>query len=338
DRKPDGRDAMHLEYPWIMTALLIIPFLVRRYLVNYSGGRESLRFPSTAALEHIRPHWTVSSRHVLFGACMIALAMAITALARPQQGIQQEEIIYEGIDIIIALDASGSMAAEDFTPRNRFHVAKLAVKTFVQGLRNDRVGLVVFAGKAYTRCPPTLDRKALLEVLDRIELGEIEDGTAIGSALAVSLNRLRYSDARSKAIILVTDGVSNRGELQPLDAAQMAASLGVRIYTVGIGSSGLARFPLQDPVYGKTYTEMPVEIDEHSLKQIADITGGRYYRATDRPVMETIFEDIGSLEKSKVGTVTHTRNRELFPFFLLPALAIVFLAKCAELTRFARIP
>jgi Ca-activated chloride channel homolog len=329
---------MHLEHPWIMTALLAIPIMVWRHVHHGTRKQESLQFPSTMAVEGIRPHWTVYFRHVLFGAGMLALGLAITALARPQKGVETQETISEGIDIVIALDASGSMAAEDFQPRDRFHVAGLAVKQLLDLLHNNRVGLVVFAAEAYTHCPLTLDHNALRDALDRVEPGAIEDGTAIGNAIAVSLNRLRESDARSKVIILVTDGVNNRGELQPMDAARMAAGLGVRIHTVGVGSSGIARFPLQDPVYGKTYARMHVEIDEHSLKQIAENTGGRYYRATDRPSMESIFEAIGRLEQSEIATLTHTRYRERYLHFLLPALALVFLVKLAELTRFARIP
>jgi Ca-activated chloride channel homolog len=301
-------------------------------------GQGSLRFASTLALEGIRSSWTIRFGHVLFGISMLALALGILALARPQKGMQTEEVLTEGIDIVIALDASGSMNAEDFEPRNRFAVAKLVAGKFVEGLHHDRAGLVVFAAKAYTRCPLTLDYGALQNVLNSIELGTIEDGTAIGSALATSLNRLRESKAKSKVIILVTDGVNNRGEIQPIDAAKIAQALGVKIYTVGVGSSGTARLPVNDPVYGRVYVDVNVEIDEDSLKQIASHTGGLYYRATDRPSLERIFEDIGRLEKTEIKVKTYTHYNEHFADFLFPALVVALFGTIAGYTRFRKIP
>jgi Ca-activated chloride channel homolog len=329
---------LHWANPWFFLLLTVIPFLVWRYVRRTRQGQGSLRFASTIALEGIRPSWTVYARHILFGTNMLALALAITAMARPQRGSQSEEILTEGIDIMVALDASGSMAAEDFEPRNRFFVAKLVAGKFIEGLRHDRVGMIVFAAKAVTRCPLTVDYGVLLDVLNSTQLGTIEDGTAIGNALATSLNRLRQSQAKSKVIILLTDGVNNRGEIQPLDAAEMARALGIKIYTIGIGSTGMARFPVNDPVYGKTYANLQVEIDEQSLKQIAAATKGLYYRATDRPSLERIFNDISRLEKTKVQVKTYTHYNERFLVFLLPALCLVFFGTLAGYTRFAKIP
>jgi len=212
------------------------------------------------------------------------------------------------------------------------------VRQFVEGLRHDRVGLVVFAGKALTRSPLSLDYGALLAVLDDVQLGTIEDGTAIGSALATSLNRLRLSRSKSKVIVLVTDGVNNRGEIQPLDAARIAQSLGVKIYAVGVGSRGTARFPVTDPVQGRIYVNLPVEIDETSLGRIAEITGGIYYRATDRPSLERIFKEIARLEKTKIEVKTYTHYSELFTGPLFLAIALVFIVAVSEATRFSRIP
>jgi Ca-activated chloride channel family protein len=269
---------------------------------------------------------------------MMALLFCIMALARPQQRIEEEEILTEGVDIIVALDASGSMAAEDFEPRNRLYVAKLVVSRFIEGLKHDRVGLVVFAGKAFTKCPLTLDYGALFNVLEGVQLGTIEDGTAIGNALATCMNRLRESKAKSKVIILVTDGVNNRGEVQPLDAAQMARTLGMKIYTIGVGNYGTARFPVNDPNYGKVYVDLPVEIDEASLTKIADLTGGIYYRATDRPSLEKIFQKIGELEKTRIEVKTYTHYKEQFPGLLTVALGMAIVATIAGHTRFAKIP
>ncbi len=324
--------------PWFLLLAALIPLLVWRYLIRRRDGEGSLRFSSTMAMEGIRSTWTVWARHVFFGIRMAALLLLIAAMARPQRGTEEEEVLTEGVDIMVAFDASGSMAAEDFEPRNRLFVAKAVVRSFVEGLRHDRVGLVVFAGKALTRCPLTLDYSVLLGVLDDIQLGMIEDGTAIGSALAASLNRLRLSKAKSKVIVLVTDGVNNRGEIQPLDAAKIARALGVKIYTVGVGSRGMARFPVTDPAYGRIYMNLPVEIDEASLRRIAETTGGIYYRATDRPSLERIFREIAALEKTKIEVKAYTHYRELFMIFLFPALALALVSVLAEATRFAKIP
>ncbi len=329
---------MHFANPWAFLALILVPLLVWHYLRRARSGEGSLQFASTLALEGVRPPWTVKMRHLLFGFKMAALLLAVFALARPQKGTEEEEMLTEGIDIVIALDASGSMAAEDFEPRNRLYVAKLVARKFVEELRHDRVGLVVFAGKAFTRCPLTLDYGVLLNVLDEVDIGSIEDGTAIGNALATCLNRLRESKARSKVIILVTDGVNNRGEIQPLDAAKIAQTLGVKIYTVGIGSQGTARFPVNDPTYGKVYVNMQVEIDEASLKRIAEITGGIYYRATDRPALERIFTEIGKLEKTRIAVRTYTHYDERFLSFLFPAGILVLVSTVAGFTRFAKLP
>jgi Ca-activated chloride channel family protein len=329
---------LHFASPWFFLLLALIPLLVWRYVRRARTGEGSLRFASTVALEGVHPAWTVRFRHVLFGINMLALALCITALARPQMGTEEEEILTEGVDIIVALDASGSMAAEDFEPHNRLFVAKIVVRQFVEGLKHDRVGLVVFAGKAFTRCPLTLDYGVVLSVLDEIELGTIEDGTAIGNALATCLNRLRESKSKSKVIILVTDGVNNRGEIQPLDAAEIARTLGVKIYTVGIGSQGTARVPVKDPNYGNIYVDMQVEIDEASLARIAERTRGLYYRATDKPSLEKIFQDIGRLEKTKIQVKSYTHYDERFLDFLAPALGLTLIATVAGCTRFAKLP
>ncbi len=329
---------MHLANPRVLILLIILPLLIWRYVRRVRQGQGSLQFASTLALEGIRPSWTIRARHALFGTRMLALALLILALARPQKGVQSEEILTEGVDIVIALDASGSMAAEDFEPHNRFSVAKMVAGKFIGNLHQDRAGLVVFAAKALTRCPLTVDYNILLDVLNDTQLGTIEDGTAIGNALATCLNRLRQSKSKSKVIILVTDGVNNRGEIQPLDAADIAYALGVKIYSIGVGTTGTARFPIDDPVYGKTYANLQVEIDEASLKRIAEITGGLYYRATNRPELEKIFSDIGSLEKTKIQVKTYTHYNERFGEFLFPALLLVFLGALAEFTRFGKIP
>jgi Ca-activated chloride channel homolog len=329
---------MHLANPKLLILLIIIPILIWRYMKRSRQGQGSLQYASTLALEGIRSSWTVYARHFLFGISMLALALAILALARPRKGVQSEEVLTEGVDIVIALDASGSMAAEDFEPRNRFFVAKMVTSKFLEKLHQDRVGLVVFAAKAITRCPLTIDYGVLKDVLKNTELGAIEDGTAIGNALTTCLNRLRQSKSKSKVIILVTDGVNNRGEIQPIDAADIARALGVKIYAIGVGTTGSARFPVDNPVYGRTYVNLQVDIDEASLKQIAETTGGLYYRATDRPELEKIFDDIGRLEKTKIEMKTYTHYNERFNEFLFPAMVLMLIGTVAGCTRFGKIP
>jgi Ca-activated chloride channel homolog len=330
---------MHFANPWILLFLTLVPVLVWRYIRRTRAGEGSLRFTSTLALEGAKPPWTIRVRHAVFALQLGALALSVVALARPQHGTEVEDILTEGIDIIVALDASGSMAAEDFEPRNRLFVAKLVVSRFIEGMKSDRVGLVVFAGKAFTKCPLTVDYGALLNVVDGVQLGTIEDGTAIGNALATCLNRLRTSKAKSKVIILVTDGVNNRGEVQPLDAARISRALDVRIYTVGVGSYGTARFPVTDPGSGaKVYVNLPVEIDEASLTRIAETTGGLYYRATDRPTLEKIFDAIGRLEKTRTEVRTYTHYSEKYEALLAAAALMVLVGTVAVSTRFGKVP
>ncbi len=329
---------MHFANSWILILLALIPGLVWRYVVGQNRGQGSLRFASTMALEGMGPGWSVYVRHLLFGLKMLAIALVVVALARPQQGIEEEILLTEGVDIVVALDASGSMAAEDFEPRNRLFVAKSVVQRFVNGLQYDRAGLVVFAGKAFTRAPLTLDYGVLRNVVENIRLGAIEDGTAIGSALATSLNRLRDSNAKSKVVILVTDGVNNRGEVQPLDAAKIAQTLDVKVYTIGVGSHGSARFPVNDPTYGKVYVNLPVEIDEDSLRKIADMTGAKYYRATDRMSLEDVFDEIASLEKTTIEVKSYTHYNERFMEYLAWACCIFLAATIAGFSRFRKLP
>jgi len=318
--------------------LAAVPLLVWRYVRRLRHGEGSLTFASNLALEGMKSPWTVRMRHVVFGLKLAALTLAVLALARPQKGVAEEEILTEGVDIMVALDASGSMAAEDFEPRNRLFVAKAVIRQFVEGSRHDRIGLVVFAGKAFSRCPLTLDYGVLLNVLEDVRLGAIEDGTAIGNGLATCLNRLRESNAKSKVVILATDGVNNRGEIPPLDAAQMAKALGIKIYTIGIGSRGTARFPVKDDSGATVYVSLPVEIDEASLTRIADSTGGIYYRATDRPTLERIFQEIGKLEKTRMEVKTYTHYNERFIDLLFPSLVLMLVASLAGFSRFGKIP
>jgi Ca-activated chloride channel family protein len=259
-------------------------------------------------------------------------------MARPQSGEKGEEILTEGVDIILAIDVSSSMKAEDFKPKNRLHVAKQVVADFIRGRKNDRLGMVVFAAKSFTQCPLTLDYGILLSFLDQIDIGMIEDGTAIGMALATCVNRLRDSDAKSKVVILLTDGINNRGEIDPITAAKTAKAMGVKIYTIGAGKRGSALYPVDDPIFGRRYVRMPVEIDEETLQEIARLTGGRYYRATDGEALANIYREIGEMEKTEIKTKEYIRYTELFWYFLLPAMVLLGAEIVLANTRFRKIP
>jgi Ca-activated chloride channel family protein len=254
---------------------------------------------------------------------MVAIAMVVLVLARPQSFNVTQNVETEGIDILIALDISSSMLAQDFKP-DRLEAAKDIAIQFVSGRQNDRIGVVIFAGESFTLCPLTSDLRTVSNQINSIELGLIEDGTAIGVGLANAVARLKESDALSKVVILLTDGVNNKGEIAPLTAADIASTFGVRVYTVGVGTHGTAPYPVQTP-FGTRMQDMKVEIDEDVLKQIADITGGQYFRATDGKGLARVYEQIDQLEKTKIEVIETTRKSEEFLRFALLALLMLTL-------------
>ncbi|MFC1662202.1 VWA domain-containing protein, partial [Gemmatimonadota bacterium] len=237
---------------------------------------------------------------------ILALVALVVAFARPQTGVSSESVLTEGIDIVLAMDVSSSMLAEDLEP-NRLEAAKQVAATFVQGRRNDRIGLVAFAGEAYTQAPLTLDYGVIVGLLSELDVGMIEDGTAVGMGLATAVKRLQASDAESKVVVLLTDGRSNRGEIGPTTAAQMAQSLGVRVYTIGAGTRGTARIPVDDPLMGRRYVNMRVDLDEATLQDVAELTGGRFFRATDRESLESVYAEIDALETTEIQVEHFTR-------------------------------
>jgi Ca-activated chloride channel family protein len=268
----------------------------------------------------------------------LALLLLVLALARPQAGARIESVSSFGVDIVIALDNSGSMRAEDFQPDNRLEVARQTVLRFVGGRPGDRIGLVIFAGLAVTRCPLTLDHEMLAQFLNEVTFAlPQQDGTALGMGLATAVNRLRESDARSKVVVLATDGMNNQGQIGPRAAAEAARALGLRVYTIGVGTEGLAPVPVQTAL-GIQYQLQEVRIDEELLTEIAEMTGGRYFRATDAESLETIFETIDSLEKTEIESRVRVLYSELFPFFLLPAGVMLLLEGALTVTRLRRIP
>ena len=254
---------------------------------------------------------------------MVALALFILALARPQSVSSRQNISTEGIDIVLEIDLSGSMVAEDFNP-NRIEAAKQVASDFIDGRSNDRIGLVVFSAQSFTQCPLTTDYPVLKSLLKEVKNGMIEDGTAIGLAIANGVNRMKDSKAKSKVMILLTDGVNNRGEIDPITAARIAATYGVRIYTVGVGAQGEAPYPVQTP-FGIRRQMIPVDLDEKALTQIADMTGGKYFRATDNRTLKNIYKEIDKLERTKIDVTAYKRYSELYGGWLLAGLALVLL-------------
>ena len=308
--------------PEFLGLLIIVPLMIFWYMRKRKTSG-TVRFSNLGVLKSVGRSWRYTFRYFVFNGRILAVIFLIIAIARPQSGTTEEEVIAEGIDIILSLDISSSMLAEDFKPRNRLEAAKVVAENFIKGRQNDRIGLVVFAAKSFTQCPLTLDYGILINFLRQVEIGLIEDGTAIGMAIANCVNRLRDSKAKSKVVILLTDGRNNRGQLDPITAAKVAQTMGVRIYTIGAGKRGEALYPIDDPIFGKRYVRLPVEIDEDILKEIAKLTSGRYFRATDRQSLAQIYDEIGEMEKTKIEVKEFTRYKELYVLYLL--LSALFL-------------
>jgi Ca-activated chloride channel family protein len=302
--------------PLWLWAALFGPLVIAAALLRERHS-SAVVFPGVARLKGKRQGLRVFFRHAPIVVAGLSLITAAVALARPQHGTLREQVTTRGVDIVVALDVSGSMAAEDFQPRNRLNVAKEVVAEFVRRRPNDRVGLVVFSGKSLTKSPPTTDGAVLLRQLDDVHLEMLPDGTAIGSGLATSLSRLRHSQAKSKVIVLVTDGANNAGEIDPVTATDIAHAMGVRVYTIGVGRGGQVPMPMkvQDPFTGRVVTQKmmtEVQIDYGLLGRIAQRTGGEFFRATDSASLRNIFDRIDKLEKSEIKLSAYRRYQELF--------------------------
>jgi Ca-activated chloride channel family protein len=313
------------EDPVVLGLIVLVPVLLWLRMRG-TGQSASVRY---SAVEEVKESGVGQSRFahrvptILRG---LALAAFIVALARPQTGITTENVLTEGIDIVLALDVSSSMLAEDLEP-NRLEAAKAVATDFVTGRRNDRMGLVAFAGQAFTQAPLTFDYGVVQSLLGELDIGMIEDGTAVGMGLATAVKRLQASDAASKVVILLTDGRSNRGEIGPVTAAQMAQALGVRVYTIGAGSRGTARVPVPDGFGGTRYASMQVDIDEITLQEVAELTGGQYFRATDTESLAAIYSEIDELERTEIEVENFTQFGEEFPI----PLGIGFILLLTEL-------
>ncbi len=301
--------------------LLLIPALSAWYYFRQKNRESDMRFSSLVPFSEISSTRKERARHLPFILRMAALTLLIFALARPQSTSHGENVYSEGIDIVLALDISGSMIAEDFHP-NRVEAAKAVAQEFINGRTNDRIGLVIFSSESFTQCPLTVDYGVLKNLLKVVKPGMIEDGTAIGLGIANAVNRLKDSKSKSKVIILLTDGVNNRGEIDPITAAQIAASYGIRVYTVGMGTIGEAPYPAQTP-FGIRYQMMPVDLDENALTKIAELTDGKYFRATDNTTLEKIYREIDRLEKTRIEVRSYRRFTELFYSYVGLALFLL---------------
>ncbi len=326
---------MEFRHPIFFVLILILPLIF-----FLSKRRASIHLPFSTAYVIRQKAYSLKVFFLQFLPWLrgLALALIIVAMARPEQISAEREYETKGVDIVIALDLSGSMLAEDFKPENRLVVAKEEAANFIRGRENDRMGLVVFARKAFTQCPLTLDYEILIQLLKDVQVGMIQDGTAIGMGIASAVNRLRDSDAKSKVIILITDGENNAGNIDPITAAELANTFDIKVYTIGVGKGGLVPFPVNDPLFGKRYVQANVEVDEMTLKRIADITGGLFFRARDPQSLAGIYKKINELEKTEVKVKEYRSFSPLFHFFLIPALALIFFEIFLSRTLLLKVP
>ena len=302
--------------PLFLYLLIAIPAMIAFYVIKQQKTTASLRMPGLQPFDGSVTTFRHYLRHMLFAFRALAVTLLIIVLARPQTTDKFQDMSTEGIDIVLALDISGSMLARDFRP-DRLEASKNVATEFISGRPYDRIGLVVFSGESFTQCPLTTDHAVLINMMREIQSGMIEDGTAIGNGLATAVNRIKDSEAKSKVIILITDGVNNRGEIAPATAAGIAKTYGIRVYTIGVGTQGVAPYPVQTP-YGMQYQDMQVEIDEAILREISQTTGGKYFRATDNNKLVQVYNEIDKLEKSKIDVRQLSRKYEKY---LFPALA-----------------
>jgi Ca-activated chloride channel family protein len=323
-------------YPWVLYFLFVIPLLIAWYFWKGRKKQAAISYSSLKMFEKIPATFRERLRHLPFMLRMLAFIFLIIALARPQNYSAGQSINAEGIDIAMVLDISGSMLAEDFKP-NRLEAAKAVIDKFISARTTDRIGLVIFSREAFTQCPLTIDYSVLRNLLGDIRTGMIEDGTAIGNGIANGINRLKDSDAESRVIILLTDGVNNAGEVDPISAAEIASTFGIRIYTIGVGTRGEAPYPVQTP-FGTRYQMVPVEIDEAILKKIAEQTGGEYFRATNNRALEDIYNKIDKMEKTKIEITSYRNAKELFAGWLGIGFVLLLLELLASKTILRKLP
>lgn len=316
--------------------LLIIPLLIVWYIFKNNKSFAEIQFSSFSPFKNVKKTFKQRMYHLLFVLRLLVISLLIIVLARPQSSLSKRNVSIEGIDIVLAYDISSSMLAEDFKP-NRLEAGRDVGLQFINGRPNDRIGLVIFSGEAFTQCPLTSDHGVLKNLFLSVKTGIIEDGTALGDGLATAVSRIKDSKAISKVIILMTDGVSNMGSVDPLSAADIAKLFGIRVYTIGIGTTGVAPYPFKTP-FGIQYQNMEVKIDESLLKQISKITNGNYYRATSKTKLENIFKEIDKLEKSKIDVTEFHKKSEEFLYFILLAAFLLIVEIIVRYTIYRTIP
>ena len=322
--------------PDIFYLLLGLLPLIGWYIFRQKRSQASIQISSFAGLENAPKTWRHYLRHLVFILQLAIMSLIITCLARPQSSDNWQNQTVEGIDIIIALDISSSMLARDFRP-DRIEAAKNVATEFISGREFDRIGLVIFSSESFTQCPLTTDRAVLINLLSNIKSGLIEDGTAIGLGLATAVSRLKDSEAKSKVVILLTDGENNRGEIAPITAAEIAKTFGVRVYTIGVGTVGTAPYPVQTP-FGIQIRDIEVKIDEKTLQEIATITEGKYFRATNNRTLAEIYKEIDRLERSKIENKEFSKKTEEYHRFAIPAFLLALLALFLQFAIFRHIP
>lgn len=321
---------------YLYLLLLLVP-LISWYIYKLHKSQASLQVSSSEAFQLPgTSSWKVYMRHLPFVLRMLAIALLIVVLARPQSTNSWQNSSTEGIDIVMAMDISTSMLAEDLKP-NRLEAAKDVAASFINGRQNDNIGLVVFAAESFTQCPLTIDHGVLLNLFKDIQPGIIQDGTAIGLGLANAVSRIKDSQAKSKVIILLTDGVNNTGEIAPVTAAEIAKTFGIRVYTIGVGTQGEAPYPIPT-AFGVQYQNVPVEIDEQVLKQIASTTGGQYFRATDNSSLKEIYSEIDQLEKTKISVQEFSKKQEEYKNWALLVFALLLIEVLLRNTVLRNIP
>ncbi|MBR0177434.1 MAG: VWA domain-containing protein [Bacteroidales bacterium] len=314
---------MEFASPKLLWLLLLVPLAIVWYVLRHKKQEASVNFSDLKGMAKLPKTWKAYLRHLLFALKMAAMALLIVALARPQSSSTNSTSNIEGIDIVMAMDVSGSMLARDLKP-DRLTAAKNVASDFVQGRPGDRMGLVIFSGETFTQVPLTTDHGVMLNMLGEMKNGLIEDGTAIGDGLATAVSRLKDSEAISKVVILLTDGLNNAGSVDPYTAGEMAKLFGVRVYTIGVGSYGTAPYPVQTP-FGTQIQQVKVEIDEKLLTQIANMTGGKYFRATNNKKLDEVYQEIDKLERSKIEVTEFRRLHEEFYPLVAWALALLLL-------------
>lgn len=327
---------MEFAHPNLLFLLALVPIYGAWYWVR-RRGTPGLAFSNMDAARKVPKSLRFYAAPLPVVLRMVAIALCVLGLARPQIRNVTQEHFAEGVDIVLVLDTSTSMKAQDFQP-NRFEAAREVASEFIEGRLSDRIGLIVFAAKAYTQAPLTLDYAFLQRMLAEVEVGIIEDGTAIGTALATAVNRLKDTEAKSKVIILLTDGQNNRGEVDPVTASEVAATLGVRVYAIGVGTHGEAPFVVDHPFAGPQRQMVPVEIDEDMLRSVSTGTGGQYFRATNKEALRAIYAQIGELEKTRTETRIYTDHEEQYARFLWPAVLLVLAELLLSTTVLRRFP